>query len=315
MDSPAAKMYFSIILLQGDENMGTLPLPIYGLYGELGEGKSGFDLHCETITARSRPYHFEIGQHMHRSFLQMLLVEKGEGDATVPEGSLRLSPGTLVTIPPMCPHGFRFSPDTEGLVITLDADAPAAREVRAGPLAAWFETVRVLMLGEGEEGRRLLAALRDIAGEFEQRIAGRDALLDSLAKTALILAARQGLSAEAELVPSAGDQRREQRLGQLIHQHFREHRPVAFYASALGLSPAQFNRFVRQRFAASPHELLARRLIDQACRDLIFTEMPVSEIAYSLGFSDPSYFFRFFQRHAGATPRAYRQTERTKRAY
>jgi AraC-like DNA-binding protein len=39
---------------------------------------------------------------------------------------------------------------------------------------------------------------------------------------------------------------------------------------------------------------------------LLHTELPVAEIADRLGFSDASYFVRFFKRLAGTTPRAFR---------
>jgi AraC family transcriptional activator of pobA len=35
--------------------------------------------------------------------------------------------------------------------------------------------------------------------------------------------------------------------------------------------------------------------------------LSVAEVGYLIGFSDPAYFTRFFTRHAGVSPRAYRQ--------
>ncbi|WP_454279992.1 helix-turn-helix domain-containing protein [Sphingomonas sp. Marseille-Q8236] len=33
----------------------------------------------------------------------------------------------------------------------------------------------------------------------------------------------------------------------------------------------------------------------------------MAEVGYSIGFSDPAYFTRFFTRHTSVSPRAYRQ--------
>ena len=35
--------------------------------------------------------------------------------------------------------------------------------------------------------------------------------------------------------------------------------------------------------------------------------MPVSQLAFELGFDDPAYFCRFFKRQTGLSPRAYRE--------
>jgi AraC family transcriptional regulator, transcriptional activator of pobA len=51
-------------------------------------------------------------------------------------------------------------------------------------------------------------------------------------------------------------------------------------------------------------------LLEAARRDLIFSPSPVQKIAYSLGFSDPAYFNRFFRRMTGTTPGAFRTEER-----
>jgi AraC family transcriptional regulator, transcriptional activator of pobA len=58
--------------------------------------------------------------------------------------------------------------------------------------------------------------------------------------------------------------------------------------------------------------LIARRLLEAAQRDLVFTPSPVQKVAYSLGFSDPAYFNRFFRRMTGTTPGAFRPQEREK---
>ena len=53
-----------------------------------------------------------------------------------------------------------------------------------------------------------------------------------------------------------------------------------------------------------------QRLLVEAKRQLIFTGQSVSEIAYSLNFSDPSYFSRFFRKYSGQTPQQFRDHRR-----
>jgi AraC family transcriptional activator of pobA len=62
----------------------------------------------------------------------------------------------------------------------------------------------------------------------------------------------------------------------------------------------------------SARELIARKLLDEAKRELVFTFDSAQEIAYRLGFADPAYFSRFFLKQTGETPRAWRLRERAK---
>lgn len=53
-------------------------------------------------------------------------------------------------------------------------------------------------------------------------------------------------------------------------------------------------------------QYLLRRRISIAKKKLLYTDMPLSEIALSTGFSSFSYFSRMFHQTVGMTPRAYR---------
>jgi AraC family transcriptional activator of pobA len=98
----------------------------------------------------------------------------------------------------------------------------------------------------------------------------------------------------------------------LIQRHFRSHKPAAFYAESLGISPAHLSRIVRSKTGHGAHELITRKLLDEAKRELVFTFATVQEISYRLGFADPAYFSRFFVKQTGETPRAWRIAERAK---
>ena len=95
----------------------------------------------------------------------------------------------------------------------------------------------------------------------------------------------------------------------MVDRHFHEQRPIAFYADALGLTERSLNRLVRGRFACSPMRCIHRRLLLEARRMLIYGTQPIARIAEELGFSDPSYFSRFYLRMTGVVPSAARTPE------
>jgi AraC-like DNA-binding protein len=48
------------------------------------------------------------------------------------------------------------------------------------------------------------------------------------------------------------------------------------------------------------------RMLVEAERQLRYTAMSVSQVAYYLGFEDPAYFSRFFRRRTGLPPKSFR---------
>jgi len=96
-------------------------------------------------------------------------------------------------------------------------------------------------------------------------------------------------------------------LEHLIEQHYSEHQPVIFYAEQLHVSVSQLNVITRQQLNKSVIELVKERLIAEARRLLAYSTKSVSEIAWQLNFSDNSYFSRFFKKHSGMSPEAFRR--------
>ena len=280
-------------------------VPTYGLYGEPQTTGPDFWIHAETIESRSRLHNWEIKQHRHETFFQILQIRTGEGDALFGRDRLRLTPGTIVTVPPGIVHGFRFSHDLNGQVITMLATRVSARP----PCLMRFMARPGLFRVEPDaEGDYLMATLDRMEQELALHFEPRTALLEACLDVFLTLAAsRIGSSDDAS--ESAGRDRLA-RLNVLVGAHYRQHRPAAFYAEALGISITHLNRVTRSGAGKSFQQLLTDRLMTEARRNLVFSLLSVQQIAYELGYADPAYFSRTFLRATGETPGAFRKRER-----
>ena len=73
------------------------------------------------------------------------------------------------------------------------------------------------------------------------------------------------------------------------------------------MSESRLNRLCRAAAGKSALEVVQDRLTLEARRRLIHVAGPVSSLAYELGFDDPAYFWRFFKRRTGMTPREFRR--------
>lgn len=82
-------------------------------------------------------------------------------------------------------------------------------------------------------------------------------------------------------------------------------------ARQAGLSVRQLERLFRDRLNSSIAEIYSTIRMEKAERLLARTHMPVTEIAFACGFRNAGHFSRQFGRHAGRSPRAWRQMHQT----
>jgi AraC-like DNA-binding protein len=84
-------------------------------------------------------------------------------------------------------------------------------------------------------------------------------------------------------------------------------------AGEAGISPFHFLRLFSRVLGVTPHQYLVRSRLRHAARLLADDDLPVTDIAYDVGFGDLSNFVRTFHRAAGLSPRAFREASRGKR--
>ena len=82
------------------------------------------------------------------------------------------------------------------------------------------------------------------------------------------------------------------------------------YAEMMNLSTYQLNAITRTSLNKTPSELINELIILEAKRNLLATSNQVNQIADELGYEDVSYFIRFFKKHTGHSPEAFRENFR-----
>ena len=77
-------------------------------------------------------------------------------------------------------------------------------------------------------------------------------------------------------------------------------------AKLCNLSVSSFKREFKKVFNDTPNNHITDLKLKRAKELLSITEMPISEIAYGVGFNDPLYFTRTFKKKIGSSPSEYR---------
>ncbi len=285
-----------------DSNIAETPLDRSvlncNLFGEAGDLPDV--VHCETIEARSKLHDWELHRHRHGRLHQILLIEQGGGEALLEDRLHPLGGMRGVNVPIGCIHGFRFVPGTQGWVVTLASETLDRTLEEADPVR------RVLSRPAVFAGDASVAGLMQrIFVEYDGRAFARAQCLRSLSGLLLGLVARH-LQTEAPSPAAAEADNRFRRFEELVEAHYAEHWSVADYAEALSITPVHLSRVARAATGMPASRVIEERIVREARRNLVYTDLPVSVVAYVLGFDDPAYFSRLFRRATGMPPRRFR---------
>jgi AraC-like DNA-binding protein len=93
---------------------------------------------------------------------------------------------------------------------------------------------------------------------------------------------------------------------ELLENNIYKFKQVSQYATMLNLSVFQLNSMTKSTLGKTCSRLIDEQIILEAKRYLLATADQVKEIAYHLGYEDTSYFIRFFKKHTGLSPEAFR---------
>lgn len=92
----------------------------------------------------------------------------------------------------------------------------------------------------------------------------------------------------------------------LVEQHFRTKHTVTEYAELLHKSPKTISNLFSKLGAKKPLEFIQQRKLLEARRLLTYTDKPIKEVAYAIGFEDIQTFSRFFKKKEGVSPSKYK---------
>jgi AraC-like DNA-binding protein len=87
----------------------------------------------------------------------------------------------------------------------------------------------------------------------------------------------------------------------LLEKHFIDWKKVGDYATELNLSSDYLNNVVKATIGKTAKELIQQRTVLEAKRLGLHTNLSTKEIAYQIGFDDPSHFSKFFKNVEGAS--------------
>ncbi|SEJ01564.1 AraC-type DNA-binding protein [Dyadobacter koreensis] len=153
-----------------------------------------------------------------------------------------------------------------------------------------------------EEQLKLFHTLKDLI-QTEHEAGKRPAILESYIRSWFLHCIELKRKEANDRIPDS----RLRILIESVEVNFKVERKASFYAHELSLSPKRLNELTKNSFGKTITQIINERLILEAKREISCCEKPIKEISYELGFSEPSYFTRFFGKQTGYTPEDFRR--------
>ena len=289
-------------------------IPSYFLYGDAQRDDDLDALHVEPIRERSLRHDWTIRPHVHPDHTQILWISEGGARFLIEDQDFTAAANSLVVQPAGTVHEIRFRPGTEGRVVTaqvafVDAiarDDPRLVDATRQP-GAWPITDRLT-------GQSVRHAFDMLMSEASTQQPGRRMAVRAHFLSILVSLTRVSATGRDE-GPAMRDRDYDlvSRYRAALEVHFRTQKTLTFYAGSLGVSTQRLNAACKARAGKTASEVLYDRIITEAKRCLLYTEMTVAEIGHSIGYDDPAYFNRFFSQRVGSPPGSYRADAATTR--
>jgi len=285
------------------------PIPTVLLYGESDQAVTPDLLHCEPLSTRSRAHQFKIKPHRHHGLSQVFYLKQGSGKATLDGDPTTVKAPCLIVISEMCVHDFSWSEDVEGSVISIALPLLDSIEEHLGKDQL---VIKSTLLMTTLQSQPELEAIIDLLFREYHRAQedSRANALSSLVNLLAIWLERNAPNRRNEISQQNRSAQYFNRFSQLINQDFTKQRRIESYAEELGITAPYLNSICHQLVQKNALQLVHERLLLEAKRNLLYTVLSISEIAYQLGFNDPAYFTRFFKRMTGQSPKTFRNARK-----
>jgi len=279
-----------------------------GLYGEADAHPNGEYLFSELLETRSHTFDWVIQPHIHARLFQLFFVESGGVEFSEATRKRQLTGPVVLLIPPASLHGFVYTPDAKGRILTLSDTLLTTLFPATSALIPMLASVQCIRVFEEPYPAPVVSELiaqidEELFGNQSEKRAMLHLVLQRLFIVLYRLWQQHETLHDPSNSPGVGYFRLfQQRVRQVATTH-----SIAQLAGELAITPVHLNRICRAIAGKSASELVQEHIVDEARKYLTYTSYSVSEIAYLLHFEYPNYFARFFKKHTGLSPTEFRQ--------
>ncbi len=245
------------------------------------------------LAYRDQNHNHEIS-HKH-SFWELVLVESGEGEHIINTARHPFQKGSIALLSPSEMHHITH-PDGQfsNTAKVKFNDAVWRTHLKDVCQFGHFPVVALLSDADFEKARRIMDLLCE---ETNKPIKSDDLALSLHLTACLLILIQRNLPNSVQ-----NDHNKSSVILQYIQEHFCEPITVTDVANALNYSPKYFSRLFVNEFGIPFNEYIKNLRLNYAYHLIKYSQLPISEICSSTGFSTPSHFSKCFKEQYGIAP-------------
>lgn len=246
------------------------------------------------------PDDYKILQHKHPVWEFYLQLE-GETIWRSRGRFYEVQSGTLLAVPPQIPHSLTDRVKTAHHYLFAGLDI-AAIVARLPELSGAFPEGKILLQPEtGSLAQIFRQLIGEVAVSRDYRTSGLRTAVKSL--TVELARVLTGRPVQSLITMHPGIQRARDLLDQQPTQNW----SAATLAQKSGLSISRLNERFRAELSTSPRQYLLDKRLELAAQSLLQNDLPITDLAFEMGFSSSQHFALAFRKKYGISARAYRQ--------
>lgn len=250
----------------------------------------------------------DMVQELHRhNFFFVLAIKKGTGEHIIDFTAYPVSDYAIFFLRPGQVHQLILTQDSTGYLMEFNTDFYSPREDAEYQVLRKVSNKNFCQLNSNRF-KKVFAVLDYIFQEYTEKQERYEEVIKANLKILLIELSRQ--SKNPDKVSTSSYLYAQERLDEfldLLGRHITSSKQVTQYAEMLHITSYQLNAITKETLGKTCSLLINEQVVLEAKRNLLATSSQVAQIAYELGYEDVSYFIRFFKKHTGSSPEAFRQ--------
>lgn len=250
----------------------------------------------------------DLVQELHRhDFFFVLFLEKGKGEHSIDFTNYPVEDYSVFFMRPGQVHQLTLQQGSKGYLMQFNREFYTPQETPVNFVLRKVSNKNHCALSV-EKFSKLLWQLSFILEEYNQKQDHYKDVIKASLEVLFIELVRQ--SSNPKEITKEGTNYCQNQLEdflELLQKHIVTHKQVTQYAQMMHLTTFQLNKITKETVGKSCSQLINEHIVLEAKRNLLATTNQVNQIAFDLGFEDPSYFIRFFKKHTNYSPEAFRK--------